>query len=328
MKHHIFKYREPENYKPILDFKFDSVKIALRSLINDTNVEHIYDKYLFISNDILASLASSTLYKDYRNKSEFLLYCINKTNEVTWKINTLKDEKSSISIFGKQNVITKPNQKRPLSFIDWLEYISVAEIIGFNSESSVLSRKITPSDISVQSDSDAFNQFHKHCFSLFNAFFQGEKTESVQIEHLRAIEPYLERGKITEITGNQYLQYYYQWLIFPLISLIACSWGYDNSPFERAVEVAIQANYEYYSMVAPENGDETGENSRYLYDKHAVFHLYLNAMVKKHIALTGKKIDFDSVYLIDWMIYEDLSYIRDKFETGESASEIFDRTFP
>ncbi|HAS6183479.1 TPA: hypothetical protein I7160_08700, partial [Vibrio vulnificus] len=102
--------------------------------------------------------------------------------------------------------------------------------------------------------------------------------------------------------GHPYWMDYYEFLIFPLYSLIAISWGFEATPLDQAVEASIEANYQWYAYFAEQNGGKTGEESLHLNDRSCLFHNILTAFLKVHYQQTGETPSFDSLYAPMWLI--------------------------
>ncbi|HAS8232848.1 TPA: hypothetical protein I7755_22910, partial [Vibrio vulnificus] len=87
----------------------------------------------------------------------------------------------------------------------------------------------------------------------------------------------------------------YEFLIFPLYSLIAISWGFEATPLDQAVEASIEANYQWYAYFAEQNGGKTGEESLHLNDRSCLFHNILTAFLKVHYQQTGETPSFEAL---------------------------------
>ncbi|MCU8492678.1 hypothetical protein M2G34_22535, partial [Vibrio vulnificus] len=157
--------------------------------------------------------------------------------------------------------------------------------------------------ISRKTDLTDFRPIEQDFFHLFKAFLFGEQNKEQQAALLQTVVPYLTSELIAEAEkGEPYWMNYYEFLIFPLYSLIAISWGFEATPLDQAVEASIEANYQWYAYFAEQNGGKTGEESLHLNDRSCLFHNILTAFLKVHYQQTGETPGFDSLYTPMWLI--------------------------
>ncbi len=188
------------------------------------------------------------------------------------------------------------------SLIHWLDSASMA-ILADNPQAKAQLNAVPAHDISRKTDLTDFRPIEQDFFHLFKAFLFGEQNKEQQAALLQAVVPYLTSELIAEAEkGEPYWMNYYEFLIFPLYSLIAISWGFEATPLDQAVEASIEANYQWYAYFAEQNGGKTGEESLHLNDRSCLFHNILTAFLKVHYQQTGETPSFDSLYTPMWLI--------------------------
>ncbi|CCN49923.1 conserved hypothetical protein [Vibrio nigripulchritudo MADA3029] len=138
-------------------------------------------------------------------------------------------------------------------------------------------------------------------FDLFKAYFANEQDKRVRGVLMDNLYPYLQMGAI-EAKSEEFVERYYQFLFMPLYSIVAHSWGYDETDLDTTVKAAMEANYEYYAYFAPQPGQKKGDESLDLYGSEAYIHHHVMAFLAVHYRHTRKTVSFQSDYIPEWVI--------------------------
>ena len=138
-------------------------------------------------------------------------------------------------------------------------------------------------------------------FDLFKAYFANEQDQCVRDALMDNVYPYLQMGAI-EAKSEQFVERYYQFLFMPLYSIVAHSWGYDDTDLDTTIKAAMEANYEYHAYFAPQPGQKKGDESLDLFGAEAYIHHHIMAFLAVHYRHTGKMVSFQSDYIPQWVV--------------------------
>ncbi len=221
-----------------------------------------------------------------------------------WAIHCQPNQTIEVDYFTQRLQVTTVEKQHDYnsydSLVHWLDGASMA-ILADNPQAKAQLNAVPAHEISRKTDLTDFRPIEQDFFHLFKAFLFGEQNKEQQAALLQAVVPYLTSELIAE-KGHPYWMDYYEFLIFPLYSLIAISWGFEATPLDQAVEASIEANYQWYAYFAEQNGGKTGEESLHLNDRSCLFHNILTAFLKVHYQQTGETPSFDSLYTPMWLI--------------------------
>ncbi len=221
-----------------------------------------------------------------------------------WAIHCQPNQTIEVDYFTQRLQVTTVEKQHDYnsydSLVHWLDGASMA-ILADNPQAKTQLNNVPAHEISRKTDLTDFRPIEQDFFHLFKAFLFGEQNKEQQAALLQAVVPYLTSELIAE-KGHPYWMDYYEFLIFPLYSLIAISWGFEATPLDQAVEASIEANYQWYAYFAEQNGGKTGEESLHLNDRSCLFHNILTAFLKVHYQQTGETPSFDSLYAPMWLI--------------------------
>ncbi|WP_342029466.1 Imm49 family immunity protein [Vibrio sp. S9_S30] len=185
----------------------------------------------------------------------------------------------------------------------WLTNISVAILCNDQAAQQEMF-KVEHKDLCQSFEGQPIRDIELAFFDLFRAFLLGESDKQRQIQFMKAVIPILTDENLIEACGgNDYWPDFYQWLRFPLYSIISVCWGHEETSLDEAVIAAIDANYEFYSEIEPRhNGRPTGKESLDLLAREAMFHTITTAFLTAHYRRTGQTVSFDSPYVPQWLI--------------------------
>nr|WP_243742168.1 hypothetical protein [Vibrio vulnificus] len=241
-----------------------------------------------------------------RHAIQYLIGSASELAKMHWAIHCQPNQTIEVDYFTQRLQVTTVEKQHDYnsydSLVHWLDGASMA-ILADNPQAKTQLNAVPAHEISRKTDLTDFRPIEQDFFHLFKAFLFGEQNKEQQAALLQAVVPYLTSELIAEAEkGEPYWMNYYEFLIFPLYSLIAISWGFEATPLDQAVEASIEANYQWYAYFAEQNGGKTGEESLHLNDRSCLFHNILTAFLKVHYQQTGKTPSFDSLYAPMWLI--------------------------
>ncbi|ODA30658.1 hypothetical protein A8L45_19805 [Veronia pacifica] len=261
--------------------------------------------------------AQSQFYRFYNSLVYFLLmelpreHCslilsyMSQLGKNHWEIHCKQGQEISLTFFGQRvSVSSEQKDDHYGTLTDWLNSISAAMIARDKEAVSVL---LSVKDTDLVQLNNPGNKgllpIEQAFFRLFHAYFSGEDDQERHLQLLKDVTQYIDDESIGKATNCEYWQDYYQWLIFPMYSLVVISWGYEKTSLDEAVIAAIDANYEFYAYIAPaQNNRPTGEDSLSLFNEAALFHLITTGFLATHFQRTGETVSFDTEYTPQWLI--------------------------
>ncbi|HAT8499193.1 TPA: immunity 49 family protein [Vibrio vulnificus] len=303
--HHKFSLYMGDNrisytHMEIQNVMFNADKLSERSS-NSTYIQNHA-----ASSDIFYRIARAILLHWSRPAIQYLIGSASELAKMHWAIHCQPNQTIEVDYFTQRLQVTTVEKQHDYnsydSLIHWLDGASMA-ILADNPQAKAQLNAVPAHEISRKTDLTDFRPIEQDFFHLFKAFLFGEQNKEQQAALLQAVVPYLTSELIAEAEkGEPYWMNYYEFLIFPLYSLIAISWGFEATPLDQAVEASIEANYQWYAYFAEQNGGKTGEESLHLNDRSCLFHNILTAFLKVHYQQTGETPSFDSLYAPMWLI--------------------------
>ncbi|MBD1557213.1 hypothetical protein HC752_09690 [Vibrio sp. S9_S30] len=225
-----------------------------------------------------------------------------------WLIHRHQGETLDVNLFDRQFQVETYIERRDLDNSEdrltaWLTNISVAILCNDQAAQQEM-LKVEHKDLCQSFEGQPIRDIELAFFDLFHAFLLGESDKQRQIQLIKTVIPILTDEILIEACdGNEYWQDFYQWLRFPLYSIISVCWGYEDTSLDKAVIASIDANYEYYSEIEPrQKGGKTGKESLDLLASEAMFHTITTAFLSAHYRRTGQTVSFDSPYVPQWLI--------------------------
>ncbi|EIO3977632.1 immunity 49 family protein [Vibrio vulnificus] len=303
--HHKFSLYMGDNrisytHMEIQNVMFNADKLSERSS-NSTYIQNHA-----ASSDIFYRIARANLLHWSRPAIQYLIGSASELAKMHWAIHCQPNQTIEVDYFTQRLQVTTVEKQHDYnsydSLVHWLDGASMA-ILADNPQAKTQLNAVPAHEISRKTDLTDFRPIEQDFFHLFKAFLFGEQNKEQQAALLQAVVPYLTSELIAEAEkGEPYWMNYYEFLIFPLYSLIAISWGFEATPLDQAVEASIEANYQWYAYFAEQNGGKTGEESLHLNDRSCLFHNILTAFLKVHYQQTGETPSFDSLYAPMWLI--------------------------
>ncbi|HAS8561946.1 TPA: hypothetical protein I7774_02430 [Vibrio vulnificus] len=303
--HHKFSLYMGDNRSDYSECEINSIQFNIDSF-NRHASNSTYIQNHAASSHIFYRIARAILLHWSRPAIQYLIGSASELAKMHWAIHCQPNQTIEVDYFTQRLHVTTVEKQHDYnsydSLIHWLDGASMA-ILADNPQAKAQLNAVPAHEISRKTDLTDFRPIEQDFFHLFKAFLFGEQNKEQQAALLQAVVPYLTSELIAEAEkGEPYWMNYYEFLIFPLYSLIAISWGFEATPLDQAVEASIEANYQWYAYFAEQNGGKTGEESLHLNDRSCLFHNILTAFLKVHYQQTGETPSFDSLYAPMWLI--------------------------
>ncbi|MBE3669032.1 hypothetical protein BOO25_08780 [Vibrio navarrensis] len=303
--HHKFSLYMGDNRSDYSECEINSIQFNIDSF-NRHASNSTYIQNHAASSHIFYRIARAILLHWSRPAIQYLIGSASELAKMHWAIHCQPNQTIEVDYFTQRLQVTTVEKQHDYnsydSLIHWLDGASMA-ILADNPQAKAQLNNVPAHEISRKTDLTDFRPIEQDFFHLFKAFLFGEQNKEQQAALLQAVVPYLTSELIAEAEkGEPYWMNYYEFLIFPLYSLIAISWGFEATPLDQAVEASIEANYQWYAYFAEQNGGKTGEESLHLNDRSCLFHNILTAFLKVHYQQTGETPSFDSLYAPMWLI--------------------------
>ncbi|EJC6733695.1 hypothetical protein CRN32_18105 [Vibrio vulnificus] len=301
--HHKFSLYMGDNRSDYSECEINSIQFNIDSF-NRHASNSTYIQNHAASSHIFYRIARAILLHWSRPAIQYLIGSASELAKMHWAIHCQPNQTIEVDYFTQRLQVTTVEKQHDYnsydSLVHWLDGASMA-ILADNPQAKAQLNAVPAHEISRKTDLTDFRPIEQDFFHLFKAFLFGEQNKEQQAALLQAVVPYLTSELIAE-KGHPYWMDYYEFLIFPLYSLIAISWGFEATPLDQAVEASIEANYQWYAYFAEQNGGKTGEESLHLNDRSCLFHNILTAFLKVHYQQTGETPSFDSLYAPMWLI--------------------------
>ncbi|EHD0092817.1 immunity 49 family protein [Vibrio vulnificus] len=303
--HHKFSLYMGDNRSDYSECEINSIQFNIDSF-NRHASNSTYIQNHAASSHIFYRIARAILLHWSRPAIQYLIGSASELAKMHWAIHCQPNQTIEVDYFTQRLQVTTVEKQHDYnsydSLVHWLDGASMA-ILADNPQAKAQLNAVPAHEISRKTDLTDFRPIEQDFFHLFKAFLFGEQNKEQQAALLQAVVPYLTSELIAEAEkGEPYWMNYYEFLIFPLYSLIAISWGFEATPLDQAVEASIEANYQWYAYFAEQNGGKTGEESLHLNDRSCLFHNILTAFLKVHYQQTGETPSFDSLYAPMWLI--------------------------
>ncbi|HAS8174855.1 TPA: hypothetical protein I7671_03280 [Vibrio vulnificus] len=303
--HHKFSLYMGDNRSDYSECEINSIQFNIDSF-NRHASNSTYIQNHAASSHIFYRIARAILLHWSRPAIQYLIGSASELAKMHWAIHCQPNQTIEVDYFTQRLHVTTVEKQYDYnsydSLVHWLDGASMA-ILADNPQAKAQLNAVPAHEISRKTDLTDFRPIEQDFFHLFKAFLFGEQNNEQQAALLQTVVPYLTSELIAEAEkGEPYWMNYYEFLIFPLYSLIAISWGFEATSLDQAVEASIEANYQWYAYFAEQNGGKTGEESLHLNDRSCLFHNILTAFLKVHYQQTGETPSFDSLYAPMWLI--------------------------
>ncbi|EGR0059908.1 hypothetical protein LH716_003758 [Vibrio vulnificus] len=296
--HHKFSLYMGDNRSDYSECEINSIQFNIDSFNRHASNSTYIQNYA-ASDDVLYQIARAILLHWSRPAIQYLIGSPSELAKMHWAIHCQPNQTIEVDYFTQRLHVTTVEKQHDYnsydSLVHWLDGASMA-ILADNPQAKAQLNAVPAHEISRKTDLTDFRPIEQDFFHLFKAFLFGEQNKEQQAALLQTVVPYLTSELIAEAEkGEPYWMNYYEFLIFPLYSLIAISWGFEATPLDQAVEASIEANYQWYAYFAEQNGGKTGEESLHLNDRSCLFHNILTAFLKVHYQQTGETPSFEAL---------------------------------
>ncbi|MEZ8100574.1 Imm49 family immunity protein [Vibrio bivalvicida] len=181
----------------------------------------------------------------------------------------------------------------------WLNAVCLAELVCDKPALADLLACPTENFLNVGSISPVKTTVH--FIDLFKAFFGREQDTEVKSDVFNRYNALAQPGVIASIDTE--LAETYAWFMkIPLFQLVGYLWGAQQESLEEIVQAAMQANYDYFSQIAPQPGQVTGPESLDLNDHYALLHIHILAFLRVIYLQRGEVVGIESPFLPLWLI--------------------------
>lgn len=181
----------------------------------------------------------------------------------------------------------------------WLNALCLAELVGDKDAQTDLLAYPTNNFLNVGAISTVTTTVE--FVELFKVFFAREKDKQIKSDVFNRCNALAQPGAISAIDTE--LAETYAWFMeIPLFQLIGYHWGVQQETLEEITQAAMQANYDYFSEIAPQPGEVTGSESDTLNNTYAMLHIHILAFLRVIYLQRGETVDFDSPFLPLWLI--------------------------
>lgn len=255
--HHKFSLYIGDNRSDYSECEINSIQFNIDSFNRHASNSTYIQNYA-ASDDVLYQIARAILLHWSRPAIQYLIGSASELAKMHWAIHCQPNQTIEVDYFTQRLQVTTVEKQHDYnsydSLVHWLDGASMA-ILADNPQAKAQLNAVPAHEISRKTDLTDFRPIEQDFFHLFKAFLFGEQNKKQQAALLQAVVPYLTSELIAEAEkGEPYWMNYYEFLIFPLYSLIAISWGFEATPLDQAVEASIEANYQWYAYFAEQNG--------------------------------------------------------------------------
>lgn len=205
----------------------------------------------------------------------------------------------TFEFLGEKRCAIAPTKTHFTSFNKWMEALCLAELVGDSAARSDLLAYPVENFLNVGSVNTVKTDID---FSeLFKCFFSRETDITRKSEIFNRCNALVQPGVITEIDGD-FVETYAWFMNIPLFQLISYHWQVQEESLEEITQAAMQANYEYFSEIAPQPGAERGRDSVDLFNPFALLHLQILAILRVIYLESGEMVNIHSPFLPQWLI--------------------------
>lgn len=211
----------------------------------------------------------------------------------------LPGKQVTFELFGQTRRATSEEKSHSTRNALWLNAVCLAELVGDKPALADLLAYPTENFLNVGSISPVKTTVH--FIDLVKTFFGREQDTQVKSDVFNRYNALAQPSVITSIDTE--LAETYAWFMkIPLFQLVGYLWGVQQESLEEIVQAAMQANYDYFSQIAPQPGQVTGPESLDLNDNYALMHVHLLAFLRVIYQQKGQVVDIESPFLPLWLI--------------------------
>ncbi|NRG06047.1 hypothetical protein HRJ46_22355, partial [Vibrio coralliilyticus] len=196
---------------------------------------------------------------------------------VHFNMERLPGKEVTFELFGQTRRATSEEKSHHTRDALWLNAVCLAELVDDKPALVDLLAYPTENFLNVGSISPVKTTVH--FVDLFKAFFGREQDIEVKSDVFNRCNALAQPGVITSIDTE--LAETYAWFMkIPFFQLVGYQWGVQQESLEEIAQAAMQANYDYFSQIAPQPGQVTGPETVELNDNYALMHVHLLAFLR------------------------------------------------
>lgn len=252
-----------------------------------------------VAHNLVGNAVQCEIFGCAHNQVKWLLKEAVNAYRAHFNMERLPGKEVTFELFGQTRRATGEEQSEYTLGAVWLNAVCLAELVGDKSALADLLAYPTENFLNVGSISPIKTTVH--FVDLVKAFFGREQDTQVKSDVFNRYNALAQPGVITSIDTE--LAETYAWFMkIPLFQLVGYLWGAQQESLEEIVQAAMQANYDYFSQIAPQPGQVTGPEAMELNDDYALMHVHLLAFLRVIYLQRGEVVDIESPFLPLWLI--------------------------
>ncbi|WP_241762531.1 Imm49 family immunity protein [Vibrio coralliilyticus] len=252
-----------------------------------------------VANDLVGYAVQCEIFGCAHNQVKWLLNEAVNAYRAHFNMERLPGKEVTFELFGQTRRATSEEKSHHTRDALWLNAVCLAELVGDKLALADLLAYPTENFLNVGSISPVKTTVH--FVDLVKAFFGREQDTQVKSDVFNRYNALAQPGVITSIDTE--LAETYAWFMeIPLFQLVGYLWGVQQESLEEIVQAAMQANYDYFSQIAPQPGQVTGPESLDLNDNYALMHVHLLAFLRVIYQQKWQVVDIESPFLPLWLI--------------------------
>ncbi len=261
------------------------------------------ERYPFImysvADDLVGYAVQCEIFGCAHNQVKWLLKEAVNAYRAHFNMERLPGKEVNFELFGQTRRATSEEKSHHTRDALWLNAVCLAELVGDKPALADLLAYPTENFLNVGSISPVKTTVH--FVDLFKAYFGREQGTEVKSDVFNRCNALAQPGVITSIDTE--LAETYAWFMkIPLFQLVGYQWGVQQESLEEITQAAMQANYDYFSQIAPQPGQVTGPEAMELNDDYALMHVHLLAFLRVIYLQRGEVVDIESPFLPLWLI--------------------------
>lgn len=252
-----------------------------------------------VANDLVGYAVQCEIFGCAHNQVKWLLKEAVNAYRAHFNMERLPGTEVTFELFGQTRRAISEEKSSNTRNALWLNAVCLAELVGDKSALADLLAYPTENFLNVGSISPVKTTVH--FVDLFKAYFGREQDTEVKSDVFNRSNTLAQPGVIASIDTE--LAETYAWFMkIPLFQLVGYQWGVQQESLEEITQAAMQANYDYFSQIAPQPGQVTGSESLDLNDHYALLHIHILAFLRVIYLQRREVVDIESPFLPLWLI--------------------------
>ncbi|MDN3608846.1 Imm49 family immunity protein [Vibrio ostreicida] len=252
-----------------------------------------------IAYDLVGYAVQCEIFGCAHNQVKWLLKEAVNAYRAHFNMERLSGTEVTFELFGQTRRATSEEKSHHTRDALWLNAVCLAELVDDKPALVDLLAYPTENFLNVGSISPVKTTVH--FVDLFKAYFGREQDTEVKSDVFNRCNALAQPGVITSIDTE--LAETYAWFMkIPLFQLVGYQWGVQQESLEEIAQAAMQANYDYFSEIAPQSGQVTGPECLDLNDHYALLHIHILAFLRVIYLQRGEVVGIESPFLPLWLI--------------------------